>query len=461
MSVRIAKIDCRGKDDGELSALADLLIREDSPAESSDMRAIEDSVAAIICDVRERGDAAVLEYTERFDKAVLASDAIELSRSERDEAYERFSLEQPELLETLELAAKRIAAYHAQQQIADFSLNERKDGGENGGIAGREAAAGVRIGQRVLPLERVGVYVPGGTAAYPSTVLMNVIPAKIAGVSEVVMVSPPDKNGELNAAVLAAAKIAGADRVLRIGGAQAVAALAYGTESIPRVNKITGPGNIYVATAKKQVFGRVDIDMIAGPSEILIIADDTANAKFVAADMLSQAEHDKMASAILITDDESFAHMVEVELLNQLSELPRAEIAEASVENRGKIILVDNLDAALHIANDLAPEHLELMCDNPFEMMKKIRNAGSIFLGKYTPEPLGDYLAGPNHTLPTSGTAKFSSPLSVYDFLKRSSYIAFSREALCDIGEHVVRFATAEGLDAHGKAVAVRMREEK
>ena len=325
MSVRIAKIDCRGKDDGELSALADLLIREDSPAESSDMRAIEDSVAAIICDVRERGDAAVLEYTERFDKAVLASDAIELSRSERDEAYERFALEQPELLETLELAAKRIAAYHAQQQIADFSLNERKDGGENGGIAGREAAAGVRIGQRVLPLERVGVYVPGGTAAYPSTVLMNVIPAKIAGVSEVVMVSPPDKNGELNDAVLAAAKIAGADRVLRIGGAQAVAALAYGTESIPRVNKITGPGNIYVATAKKQVFGRVDIDMIAGPSEILIIADDTANAKFVAADMLSQAEHDKMASAILITDDESFAHMVEVELLNQLSELPAGD----------------------------------------------------------------------------------------------------------------------------------------
>lgn len=449
MGVNILKIDCRGKDYSELSALTDLLIREDSPADSSDMRAIEDSVAAIIRDVRERGDVAVLEYTERFDGAIFTSDAIELSREELDEAYRRFSDASPELLETLELAAKRIAAYHAQQRIADFRLDE-----------GEDAAAGIQIGQRVLPLERVGVYVPGGTAAYPSTVLMNVIPAKIAGVSEVVMVSPPGEDGKLNDAVVAAAKIAGADRVLRIGGAQAVAALAYGTESILRVDKITGPGNIYVATAKKQVFGRVDIDMIAGPSEILIIADETANAKFVAADMLSQAEHDKMASAVLITNDEFLAQAAESELMEQLAELSRTEIAEASIANRGKIILVDDLDAAVHIANDLAPEHLELMCDKAFETMKKIKNAGSIFLGKYTPEPLGDYLAGPNHTLPTSGTARFSSPLSVYDFLKRSSYIEFSREALCDIGEHVVRFATAEGLDAHGKAVAVRVDEK-
>ncbi len=447
----IREIDCRGKKEKELIKAVMKSVRGAHDESAEELAKIEDAVFEIISDVRRRGDVAVLEYTMKFDggngtgrvfDAVYSG--MEVTEAEMTEAYERLFAENPSLIETIKLAAKRIEEYHKNQEIKSFQIEEK---------------GGTRIGQRVLPVERAGIYVPGGTAAYPSTVLMSAIPAKIAGVEEIIMVSPPDEAGHLSDAVLVAAKIAGVHRIFKIGGAQAVAALAYGTDTVPRVDKIVGPGNIYVATAKKLVFGNVDIDMIAGPSEILIIADGTANPAFAAADMLSQAEHDKMASAILITDSAEFAKQVSRELQIQLGKLPRTDIATASIENKGRIILVDDLKAATEIANELAPEHLEIMCAAPFEIMDEIKNAGSIFLGEYTPEALGDYIAGPNHTLPTSGTARFSSPLSVYDFLKRSSYIYFSKDSLFDVGESVMEFAASEGLDAHGNAVAIRIGE--
>ena len=317
------------------------------------------------------------------------------------------------------------------------------------------------MGQKVTPVDRAGLYVPGGTAAYPSTVLMDAIPAKIAGVPQVVMVSPPGKDGKIPAMILAAARIAGVDRIFKLGGAQAIAALAYGTESVPKVDKIVGPGNAFVAEAKKQVFGRVSIDMIAGPSEILVIADGTANPRHVAADLLSQAEHDKLASAVLVTDSMELAEAVQAEIEVQLSALEREEIARASIDNNGKIIVAPDLQKGIEISNEIAPEHLELCVDNPFDYLDKIRHAGSIFMGKNCPEALGDYLAGPNHTLPTSGTAKFSSPLSVDDFVKKTQYTYFTRDALKAVAEDVAYFARKEGLTAHARSATVRFEEEK
>jgi histidinol dehydrogenase len=317
------------------------------------------------------------------------------------------------------------------------------------------------MGQKVIPMDRVGIYVPGGTAAYPSTVLMDSIPAKIAGCGEIVMVTPPGQDGSVNPAILAAARIAGVDRIFKVGGAQAVAALAYGTESVPRVDKIVGPGNAYVAEAKRQVFGQVAIDMIAGPSEILVVADSTANPAYVAADLLSQAEHDKLASAVLVTDSMELAQAVQAQIETQLKTLAREEIARASIDDNGKIIVADTLDVVIEITNAIAPEHLELCIDNPFDYLDKIRHAGSIFMGKYCPEALGDYLAGPNHTLPTSGTARFSSPLSVDDFVKKSQYTYYTPQALKRVAKDVAYFAETEGLTAHARSAVIRLEEEK
>ncbi|MDD6463369.1 MAG: histidinol dehydrogenase, partial [Clostridiaceae bacterium] len=359
---------------------------------------VEDIVADIIAEVRKNGDEALFAYSKKFDKAELSS--LEVNKDEIDEAL---GLVDPEFISVMEEAAQNIRAFHEKQVRNSFVINDRD---------------GVVIGQKVMPIEKVGLYVPGGTAAYPSTVLMDSIPAKIAGCPEIVMVTPPKQDGKVNPVILAAASIAGVDRIFKVGGAQAVAALAYGTESVPKVDKIVGPGNAFVAEAKKQVFGIVSIDMIAGPSEILVVADATCNPKFVAADLLSQAEHDKMASAVLVTDDRAFAQTVSDELEIQIPLLPRAEIARASIDNNGKIIVAENdLSLAIDIANEIAPEHLELCVDNPFDYLDKVKHAGSIFMGKNCPEALGDYFAGPNHTLPTSGTARFSSPLSVDDFV--------------------------------------------
>ena len=396
---------------------------------------VEPAVTAIIADVRARGDEALFEYTARFDKAVLTS--LEVSPAEIDEAFETV---EPEFLDILREAAANIRLFHEKQVRNSFVINRD----------------GVVMGQKVTPIERVGLYVPGGTAAYPSTVLMDAIPAKIAGCEQIVITTPPGADGKVNPVILAAAKIAGVDRIFKMGGAQAVAALAYGTKSVPKVDKIVGPGNAYVAEAKKQVFGRVAIDMIAGPSEILVVADATADPRHVAADLLSQAEHDKMASAVLVTDDADFAKAVQAELETQIPLLPRSEIARASIDNNGKIIVADTLMKAIDIANEIAPEHLELCVDNPFDYLDAVKHAGSIFMGKHCPEALGDYFAGPNHTLPTSGTARFSSPLSVDDFVKKSQFTYFTKDALGRVADKVAYFAEKEGLHAHAKSATIR-----
>ena len=409
-------------------------------ARRADAPDVSRPVAEILAAVRQEGDAAVLRYCAAFD-GMPEGTALEVPAEEILAACDAVD---PALLKVMQEAAKNIRAFHKRQLREGFVMSERN---------------GVVLGQKVTPLARVGLYVPGGTASCPSTVLMDCIPAKLAGVPEVIMVTPA-KGGKIAPEILAAAAVAGVDRVFRAGGAQAVAALAYGTESIPRADKIVGPGNVYVAEAKRQVFGLVDIDMIAGPSEILILADGSCDARFVAADLLSQAEHDKNASAVLVTPSAALASAIQAELERQLALLPRAEIARASIENNGKIILVPTLDAGIAIANEIAPEHLELSVDDPFALLGKVQNAGSIFLGKYCPEALGDYFAGPNHTLPTGGTARFSSPLSVDDFVKRSQFSYYTPEALAAAGQKVARFAQAEGLDAHAKSVLIRLSEE-
>ena len=398
------------------------------------------TVSEIIAKVRAEGDAALRYYTEKFDKAKLTS--LRVSEEEIEEAMAAI---EPEFIRILESAAENIRIFHARQKREGFELKR-----ENGVI----------VGQRVTPVEVAGIYVPGGTAAYPSTVLMDSIPAKIAGCEEIVMVTPPGKDGKVNPAILAAARIAGVDKIFKLGGAQAVAALAYGTETVPAVDKIVGPGNAYVAEAKKQVFGVVSIDMIAGPSEILIVADGKTNPKHAAADLLSQAEHDKLASAVLVTDSETLAHAVCAELERQIPLLPRAEIARASIDNNGKIIVADDLMRAIDIANEIAPEHLELCVDNPFDYLDAIHHAGSIFMGRNCPEALGDYFAGPNHTLPTSGTARFSSPLSVDDFVKKTQYTYYTRSALAKVANKVAYFAEKEGLSAHARSATARLEED-
>ena len=404
-----------------------------------DIRAEEDVsriVDEIIRRVRTEGDAALVEYAGKFDRAKLTS--LEVTAEEIEDAWQAVG---EEFRKTLTLAQQNIAAFHRRQLHDDFVITDQP---------------GVVLGQRYTPIERVGVYVPGGTASYPSTVLMDVVPAKLAGVGQIIMATPPLPDGSVKAEILAAAKVAGVDRIFKIGGAGAVAALAWGTQSVPRVDKIVGPGNIFVATAKRKVFGIVDIDMIAGPSEILVVADEGCNPAWVAADLLSQAEHDKLASAVLVTDSEPLAKAVAEELERQLDQLPRKEIARASLDENGKIILTETLAQAVEIANLIAPEHLELSVADPFALLPGVRNAGSIFLGRHVPEALGDYLAGPNHTLPTSGTARFSSPLGVDDFVKRSSFLYYSPDALGRVADRVIDFAQREGLDAHGRSVAIR-----
>ncbi len=398
-------------------------------------------VSEILETIRKGGDKAVLDYCEKFDgvrpQTLLVTDA---------EVEAAYNAVEPELIATMELAAANIERFHMQQKRTGFVDTPK---------------AGVVVGQRVLPLKSVGLYVPGGTARYPSSVLMDAIPAKIAGVENIVMTTPPDKEGNVPAVILAAAKIAGVRTIVKLGGAQAVAALAYGTESVPKVDKIVGPGNIFVATAKQLCYaqGLIDVDMVAGPSEIMVIADEKSNPVHVAADLLSQAEHDKLASAWLATTSEKLAFAVQAEVEKQLSQLPREEIARTSIEENGRIIIVDTLEDAAKVADEIAPEHLEVCVDDPFGLLPLLNHAGSIFLGRNCPEPLGDYLAGPNHTLPTSGTARYSSPLGVDDFCRRSSYIYYTREALQDVAEDVMRFAEREGLGAHANAVRVRVKE--
>ena len=397
---------------------------------------VEEPVAAILADVKNRGDEAVLEYTRRFDRCEI--DSLAVTAEEIEEAFRKV---EPEFLEVLEQAAANIRAFHTAQVRQSLVLTPR---------------SGVVLGQRITPIERVGLYVPGGTAAYPSTVLMDAIPAKIAGCEMIVMATPPGADGKINPAILAAAKIAGVTDIFKMGGAQAVAALAYGTESVPKVDKIVGPGNAFVAEAKKQVFGMVAIDMIAGPSEILVLADGKSDAKVVAADMLSQAEHDRNATAVLVTESMELAKAVQAELEIQVEALPRRDIARASVDNNGMIIVAESLDVGIEVANRLAPEHLELQVDDPFAYLDAIRNAGSVFLGRSCPEALGDYFAGPNHTLPTSGTARFSSPLGVDDFVKKSQFLYYTPEALDAVADDVARFARKEGLEAHARSALVR-----
>lgn len=402
---------------------------------------VADIVTGIIENVRANGDKALFEYCEKFDKAKLSS--LKVSEEEIQEAV---SSVEPEFIEVLKRSAANIRKFHEAQKRTGFIINDEK---------------GVVMGQKIIPVDRAGIYVPGGTAAYPSTVLMDSIPAKIAGVKEVVMVTPPNAQGKINPVILAAAYVAGVDSIFKVGGAQAVAALAYGTESIPKVDKIVGPGNAFVAEAKRQVYGVVSIDMIAGPSEILVVADGKSNASYLAADLLSQAEHDKMATAVLVTDSMELAKGVSEELEKQIPQLERAEIARASIDNNGKIIVADDLYAAIEIANEIAPEHLELCVDNPFDYLDSVRHAGSIFMGRNCPEALGDYMAGPNHTLPTSGTAKFSSPLSVDDFIKKTQYTYFTRDALADLAKDVAFFATKEGFTGHAKSALIRTENDK
>ncbi len=401
---------------------------------------VGDIVSDIINDVKVRGDAALIDYAKKFDKATL--ECVEVTTAEIETAMAQVS---PELIRVLETAANNIKEFHKNQLKSGF-ICERGDG--------------IVTGQRVLPIERVGLYVPGGTAAYPSSVLMNCVPAKLAGCPLIVMTTPPLADGTVNPNILAAAKIAGVDRIFKAGGAQAVAALAYGTQTVPCVDKIVGPGNAFVAEAKRQVFGKVAIDMIAGPSEILVVADKNSNPAFVAADLLSQAEHDKMASAVLVTDSLQLARAVSEQLEKQIPMLSRAEIARTSIDNNGKIIVADDIVCAVDIANELAPEHLEICTDSPFDLLPKIKNAGSVFLGRYCPEAIGDYYSGANHTLPTSGTARFSSPLSVDDFVKKTQYTYYTKDALEKVYRDVDMFAKAEGLTAHAKSATIRFEEE-
>ena len=400
---------------------------------------VEAVVADIIANVRQNGDKALFEYCEKFDKAKL--DSLLVTPEEIEAA--RAAVE-PRFLEVLEKAAANIRKFHSQQVRRSFIINDE---------------SGIVMGQKIIPVDRAGLYVPGGTAAYPSTVLMDSIPAKIAGCREVVMVTPPRADGSINPVILAAASIAGIDKIYKVGGAQAIAALAYGTESILKVDKIVGPGNAFVAEAKKQVYGVVSIDMIAGPSEILIVADGATDPRHAAADLLSQAEHDKLASAVLVTDSMELALRVQACIEEQIPALLRADIARASIDNNGKIIVADSLTKAIDIANEIAPEHLELLVDNPFDYLDSIRHAGSVFMGRNCPEALGDYLAGPNHTLPTSGTARFSSPLSVDDFIKKTQYTYFTKDALAKVAEDVAFFARQEGLTAHARSAVIRMEE--
>lgn len=398
---------------------------------------VEDIVTDIIEDVKANGDAALKNYALKFDGASL--DSLEVSPEEFQEAFDAVD---PEFIEILEEAAANIREFHSRQVRNSFIITR-----ENGAV----------MGQRVIPVEKAGLYVPGGTAAYPSTVLMDSIPAKIAGVEEIVITTPPGKDGKINPVILAAARIAGVDRIFKTGGAQAIAALAYGTETVPKVDKIVGPGNAFVAEAKKQVYGRVSIDMIAGPSEILIVADGTNNPAHLAADMLSQAEHDKMASAVLVTDSMELAEKVSEELEKQLAVLPRVDIARPSIDNNGKIIVADTLDKAIDIANEIAPEHLELCVDNPFDYLDSVKHAGSIFMGKNCPEAVGDYFGGANHTLPTSGTARFSSPLSVDDFVKKTQYTYYTKKAIQEEAKKIAYFAEKEGLSGHARSALSRL----
>ena len=401
---------------------------------------VEGVVSDIIAKVRSEGDRALFEYSRKFDRAELSS--LEVAEDEIEEA---FAAVDAEFIEVIREACENIRNFHKRQVRESFVISERE---------------GVVMGQKIIPIEKVGLYVPGGTAAYPSTVLMDSVPAKLAGCSEIVMVTPPNAEGKVNPVILAAAKIAGVDRIFKVGGAQAIAALAYGTESVPKVDKIVGPGNAYVAEAKKQVFGVVSIDMIAGPSEILIVADAKSNPEHLAADLLSQAEHDRMASAVLVTDSYELAEKVSLELERQIPTLPRAEIARCSIDNNGKIIVAEgNISLAIDIANEIAPEHLELVLDNPFDYLDRIKHAGSIFMGRNCPEALGDYFAGPNHTLPTSGTARFSSPLSVDDFIKKTQFTYYTGEALSRVSEKVALFAEREGLTAHARSATVRTKK--
>ena len=401
-----------------------------------DVRAV---VTDIIENVKSKGDEALFAYCEKFDKAKLT--ALAVTPEEIQEAVDSI---EPRFLDILTRAAENIRAFHSRQVRNSFVLND---------------TPGVVMGQKIIPVDRAGLYVPGGTAAYPSTVLMDAIPAKIAGVKELVMVTPPNPQGKINPVILAAAYVAGVDRIYKVGGAQAVAALAYGTESVPRVDKIVGPGNAFVAEAKRQVYGQVSIDMIAGPSEILIVADGASNPRHLAADLLSQAEHDVLASAVLVTDSQRLAEAVRDELEIQIPLLERADIARASIDNNGKIIVAEDLKQAIEISNQIAPEHLELCLDNPFDYLDSIRHAGSIFMGRNCPEALGDYFAGPNHTLPTMGMARFSSPLSVDDFIKKTQFTYYSRDALAKVAEDVAYFATAEGLTAHARSAVIRMED--
>ena len=402
----------------------------------------EASVKEILDKVKEEKDAAVFAYTAKFDGAELTADTIEVTDAEIEEAYAQVD---DTLLTVIRKAKDNIESYHAKQRQNSW-FDSKPDG--------------TILGQKITPLHRVGVYVPGGKAVYPSSVLMNVMPAKVAGVDEIIMVTPPGKNGKVSPNTLVAAKEAGVNKIYKVGGAQAIAALAYGTEHIPKVDKIVGPGNIYVALAKKAVYGHVSIDSIAGPSEILVVADETANPRYVAADLLSQAEHDELASAILVTTSEKLAHEVSDQVDGFLKELSRAEIISKSLDNYGYILLADTMEDVIDVANEIASEHLEIQTKNPFEVMTKIRNAGAIFIGEYASEPLGDYFAGPNHILPTNGTAKFFSPLSVDDFIKKSSIISYSREALQKVHKDIESFAKAEQLTAHANSIHVRFEEE-
>ena len=406
--------------------------------EEAVMQNVEAAVRNIIADVRDRGDEALLEYGRRFDCAELKS--LQVTEAEIEEACAKIP---PEVMSALNKAAENIRAFHSMQKREGFRIQK----------------GDVILGQRITPVDRAGIYVPGGTACYPSTVLMDAIPASIAGVSEIIMATPAGKDGTILPEVLAAAKLAGVTKIFKMGGAQAIAALAYGTESVPRVDKIVGPGNIYVATAKRMVFGQVGIDMVAGPSEILIVADSSAKAKVVAADMLSQAEHDVMASSILVTTDMALAEAVQAELEVQIPQLPRRDICRRSIDENSFIVVVDSIEKAIEISNSIAPEHLELCVEDPFDLLDLVKHAGSIFMGNNAPEALGDYLAGPNHTLPTSGTARFSSPLSVDDFIKKSSFTYYTYEALGEVKDAIAALANKEGLQAHAKSATIRFEE--
>ena len=432
--MRIIKLD----ESSKKNILNDLLKRSPNNYDN-----FADSVNAILANVKENGDKALFQYTKDFDKADINASNIKVTEEEIKEAYDR--LENPELVQVIRKSLKNIKEYHEKQK--QYSWFDSKPDGSI-------------LGQKVTPLSRVGVYVPGGKAAYPSSVLMNVIPAKVAGVEQIVMVTPPGKDGKVNPNTLVAANEAGVDVIYKVGGAQAIAALAYGTESIAKVDKIVGPGNIYVALAKKAVFGYVSIDSVAGPSEILVLADETANPRYVAADLLSQAEHDELASAILVTTSEELANKVSEYVDMFVSKLKRKEILQKSLDNYGYILVTDTMQAAIDTANDIASEHLEIVTKNPFDTMTRIKNAGAIFLGENSSEPLGDYFAGPNHVLPTNGTAKFFSPLSVDDFIKKSSIISYSRKALEPLSEDIQKFAKAEGLTAHANSIRVRFEED-